>query len=152
MNNKSLSAIGLIIVGLFLVISSFATVTQGQEGSSLFRSKEPAGGSTVKLLSVDVPQSGNLSPDIGYWTTVHFESNLKPEIRKACFSFSGGGKTCVDVQAKDIIYGDRPYFRVLLRVPGGSKRIDCYAEYVRDGRTRRTNTVTYRIIALTPKD
>jgi len=30
----------------------------------------------------------------------------------------------------------------------GSKRIDCYAEYIRDGKTQRTNTVTYYVIVL----
>ena len=148
MNIKSVSAIVLISVAVFLGISSFATVTEGEEGSALFPSKKEPSGSTLRLLSVDVPQSGNLSPDIAYWTTVHFEADLNPEIRRACFSFSGGGQTCVDVQAKDVKYGSHPYFRVSIHVPAGSKRIDCYAEYVRDGRTQRTNTVTYRVIVL----
>jgi hypothetical protein len=152
MNMKSVLANVLIGVAGFLAISSFATVTEGEEGSALFRSKEPSTGSIVTLLGVDVPQSGNLSPDIAYWTTVHFESDLKPEIRKACFSFSGGGKTCVDVQAKDVIYGSHPFFRVSIHVPAGSKRIDCYAEYIRDGKTQRTNTVTYRVIVMKPKE
>jgi hypothetical protein len=152
MNIKSVSAIVLISIAVFLVISSFATVTEGEEGSSLFRSrKEPSSTYEIKLLSVDVPQSGNLSPDIAYWTTIHFESEVLPEIRRACFSFSGGGQTCVDIQAKDVIYGSHPYFRVPIHVPAGSKRIDCYAEYIRDGKTRRSNTVTYRVIVMKPE-
>jgi hypothetical protein len=101
---------------------------------------------------VDVPQSGNLSPDIAYWTTINYEADLKPEIRRACFNFSGGSQTCVDVQAKDVIYGSQSYFRVPIRVPAGSKRIDCYAEYIRDGKTQRTNTVTYRVIVMKPQE
>jgi hypothetical protein len=150
---KSVSAHVLIMVAVFLVISSLATLTEGEEGSSLFRSrKEPSSTYELKLLSVDVPLSGNLSPDIAYWTTIHFEADLKPDIRRACFSFSGGGQTCVDVQAKEVIYGSHPYFRVPIHVPAGSKRIDCYAEYIRDGKTRRTNTVTYRVIVMKPEE
>ncbi len=151
---KSVSAIVLISVAALLVISSCATVTEGPEGRSLsLGRKEPSGVvDTVKLLSVDVPQSGNLSPNIAYWTTIHFDANVKPEIRRACFSFSGGGQTCVDVQAKDVIYGPRSYFRVPILIPAGSRRIDCYAEYIRDGETRRTNTVTYRVILMKPEE
>ncbi len=148
MNIRSLSAIGFISVTVFLVISFCATVTEGQGGSSLFRLKEPSSTYELKLLSVDVPLSGKLSPDTAYWTTIHFEADLKPEIRRACFSFSGGSQTCVDVQAKDVIYGSHPYFRVPIHVPAGSKKIDCYAEYIRDGKTQRTNTVTYRVIVM----
>ena len=153
MNIKSVSARVLISVAVFLFISSGATVTEGAEGFSFFPGKkESPGGGALKLLSVDVPQSGNLSPDIAYWTTINYEADLKPEIRRACFSFSGGGETCVDVQAKDVTYGSHPYFRVPIRVPAGSKRIDCYAEYIRDGKTQRTNTVTYRVIVLKPEE
>jgi hypothetical protein len=153
MKMKSVSANVLISVAVFLVISSGATVTEGSEGSPFFPSREePSSTYTLKLLSVDVPQSGNLSPNIAYWTTIHFEADLKPEIRRACFSFSGGGQTCVDVQAKDVIYGSHPYFRVSIHVPAGSKRIDCYAEYIRDGKTHRTNTVTYRVIVMKPEE
>ena len=69
----------------------------------------------------------------------------KPEIRRACFNFPGDGQSCVDVQEKDVTYG---HFRVPIHVPAGSKRIDCYAEYIRDGKTQRTNTVTYHVIVL----
>ncbi len=152
MTIKSVSVNVLISVAFFIVISSYVTVTQGQEGSALFPYKQPSSGSTLKLLSVDVPQSGDLSPNIAYWTTINYEADLKPEIRRACFSFSGGGQTCVDVQAKDVTYGSHPYFRVAIHVPAVSKRIDCYAEYIRDGKTHRTNTVTYRVIRLKPKE
>ena len=152
MNIKSFSAHVVISVAVFLVISSFATVTEGDEGSALFPSKQPSSGGTLRLLSVDVPQSGNLSPNIAYWTTIHFEADVLPEIRRACFSFSGGGQACVDVQAKDVIYGSHPYFRVPIHVPAGSKRIDCHAEYIREGKTHRTNTVTYRVIVMKPEE
>ena len=153
MNIKSVLAHVLITVAVFLVIPSFATLTEGEEGSSLFRSRRECSGTyEIKLLSVDAPQSGNLSPDIAYWTTIHFEAGLKPEIRRACFSFSGRGQTCADIQAKDVIYRSPPYFRVPIHLSAGSKRIDCYAEYIRDGKTHQTSTVTYRVIVTKPEE
>ena len=139
---KSLIAV-LMGVGVLLVISSYATVSTGWE--------LPLGGGTppigdqLKLLSIDIPQTWNLSADVEYWATIKFETGFKPEIRRACFNFSGGGQSCVDVQEKDVTYG---HFRVPIHVPVGSKRIDCYAEYIRDGKTQRTNTVTYYFIVL----
>jgi len=143
-------------IAVLLVISSCATITEGPEGPSLSlgRGKISTGRGNVssrgelRLLGVDVPQSGNLSPNVEYWATINFEADPKPEIRRACFNFLGDGQSCADVQAKDVTYGSHPYFRVPIHVPVGSKRIDCYAEYIRDGETHRTNTVTYYVIVL----
>jgi len=152
-NIKSVLAIVLISVAVLLVVSSCATVTEGPEGASLsLGRKESERPDALRLLSVDVPQSGNISTNIAYWTTVNFEADHKPEIRTACFHFSGGSQSCVDVQAKDVTYGSRSYFRVPIHVPEGSKRIDCYAEYIRYGKTHRTNTVTYYVIVLKPEE
>ena len=153
MNIKSVLTIVLISAALLLLISSCVTITQGPEGASLaLGKKEPSGGSEFRLVSIDIPQSGSLSADVEYWTTINFEADPKPEIRRACFNFSGDGQSCVDVQAKSVSYGSHPYFRVLIHVPEGSKRIDCYAEYIRDGKTHRTNTVTYQVIVLKKRE
>jgi len=138
-------------MAVFLVISSFATITEGQNFSIPLGKDEPfnplsRGG--LRLLSMDVPQSWDLSANVEYWTTIKFETDRKPEIHRACFDFSGGGQSCVDVQAKDVTYGSHSYFRVPIHVPVGTKRIDCYAEYIQDRETKRTNTVTYHIIVL----
>jgi hypothetical protein len=149
MHIKSVLTFVLVSIIICLVISSCATITEGPEGPSFsLGNKEPSVGSEFKLLSIDIPLTGNLSADVQYWATVNFEADPKPEIHKACFSFSGGGQSCVDVQAKDVTYGSHPYFRVPIHVPEGSRRIDCYAEYIRDGKTHLTNTVTYYVIAL----
>jgi len=139
----------LMNIAVLLVISSWATITEGQE--AIFNSilgKEPPSGGGLKLLSMDIPQSWNLSTNIKYWATINFEADLKPEIHRACFNFSGGSQSCVDVQAKDMTYAWHSYFRVPIHIPVGTKRIDCYAEYIRDGKTQRTNTVTYHVIIL----
>ena len=136
----------LILVSVCFVISSWATITEGQE--PYFKKnfqKEPPSGDKLKLISMDIPQSWNLSTNIEYWATIKFEADLKPEIQRACFNFSGGSQSCVDVHAIDVTYSSHPYFRVAIHVPVGTKRINCYAEYIRDGKTQRTNTITYHV-------
>ena len=139
----------LISTVLLLAISSCATVTEGPEGRSFsFGKKEPYRGTEFRLLSIDIPQSGNLSANVEYWAMINFEADPQPDIRRVCFNFSGASQSCVDVRAKDVTYGLHSYLRVPIHVPVGSKRIDCYAEYFREGRTHRTNAVTYYIIVL----
>jgi hypothetical protein len=149
MDIKSLLTIVLISLAVLLVISSCANILIGPEGPSISMGAQgPARTGELRLLSVEVPQSGNLSANVEYWATINFEADGKPEISRACFNFSGDGQYCVDVQAKDVTYGSHLYFRVPIHVPVGSKRIDCYAEYIRDGKTQRTNTVSYYVIIL----
>ena len=139
----------LMNIAVFLVISSWATITEGQQGyfNRDFQ-KELSSKGELKLTNIDVPQSWNLSEDVEYWATIKFDAGFKPEIHRACFDFSGGSQSCVDVQAKDVTYPSHPHFRVPILVPVGTKRIDCYAEYIRDEKTYRTNTVTYYVIFL----
>jgi len=144
---KSVLSIALISGAVLLAIPSCSTMTIGSEASLSIGTK-PSRGGELKLLNVDVPQTGDLSANVEYWTTIHFETDAKPEIRRACFNFSGGSQSCVEVQEKDVTYGSHPHFRVSIRIPSGSKRIECYAEYIRDGETRRTNTVTYHVVVL----
>ena len=143
MNIKSAFTAVLIGLGVLLVISSYATVSTGWELP--FGGGTPPIGDQLKLLSMDIPLTGNPSADVKYWATIKFDAGFKPEIRRACFNFSGGGQSCDDVQARDVTSG---HFRVPIHVPVGSKRIECYAEYVRDGKTHRTNTITYYVIVL----
>jgi hypothetical protein len=139
----------LMNIAVLLVISSCVTITEGPEGSSIsLGRKEPSNRGELRLLTMDIPQSWNLSANVEYLTTINFEADPKPEISRACFNFPGGGQPCIDVQAKDVAYGSHAYFRVPIHVPMGTKRIDCYAEYIRDGKTHRTNTVTYYVVTL----
>jgi hypothetical protein len=143
MNIRSFLTTVLISVGVLLVISSYATVSTGWEFS--LGGETPSIGDQLKLLSMDIPLTGNPSADVKYWATIKFDAGFKPEIRRACFNFSGDRQSCVDVDAKDVTSG---HFRVPIHVPVGSKRIDCYAEYIRGGKTSRTNTITYYVIVL----
>ncbi len=146
---KSILRAVLVNIAALWVVSSCGGITEVPEGPSFsFGRKEPSISDEVRLLSVDVPQSGNLSANIEYWATINFEGGPQAEILRACFNFSGDGQSCVDIQAKDVTYGSPSYFRVPIRVPAGTKRIDCYAEYNRESKTHRTNTVTYYVVVL----
>ncbi len=146
---KLLPKVVLMNIAVLLIISSWAAITEGQEGYFNYEfKKEPVSGGGLKLLSMDIPQSWDLSMNMEYWATVKFEADRNPNIRRACFRFSGGSQSCVDVQAKDVTYPSGSSFRVPIRIPAGTKRIDCYAEYVRDGKIQRTNIITYHVIAL----
>lgn len=133
----------VLISLVLLLISSYATVSTGWD--LWLRGETPSVQDHLKLLSMEIPQTWNPSADVKYWATIKFETGFLPEIRRACFNFSGGGQSCVDVQAKDVTHG---HFQVPIHVPVGSKRIDCYAEYIRDGKISRTNTITYYVIVL----
>lgn len=148
MGIKPILAILFISGAVLFAISSCATMTIGPDATLSLGTKVPSRGGDLKLVSIDIPQTGQLSADVKYWATIHFEADPKPDIRRACFNFSGGSQSCVDVQAKDVSYGANPYFRVSIHVPVDSKRIDCYAEYVRDGEAHRTNTTTYYVVLL----
>jgi len=139
----------LMNIAVLLVISSWATITEGQEGyfDRTFANEPPNPGK-LRLLSMDIPQSLSLSTNIEYWATINFEAVGNPKIQRACFNYSGGSQSCVDVQEKDVKYGWHPYFRVPIHIPVGAKRIDCYAEYIRNEKTERTDTVTYYVLIL----
>jgi hypothetical protein len=139
----------VLSIAVLLVISCWATIAEGQEPYFNWElRKEPPSAGELKLLSMDIPQTWNLSTNIEYWAIIKFEADRNPEIHRACFKFSGGSQSCVDVQAKDVRYPSHSDFRVPIRVPAGTKRIDCYAEYIRDRKTKPTNTITYHIIIL----
>ncbi|MGA2517918.1 MAG: hypothetical protein ABSG44_15375 [Thermodesulfobacteriota bacterium] len=148
---KLLLKAALMNIALLLVISSWATITEGTEG--YFKGDFQMGGDVqhtpnLKLISMDIPQSWDLSTNMEYWATIKFDADRDQKIQRACFNFSGGSRSCVDVQEKDVSYGLHPHFRVSIRIPAGSKRIECYAEYIQNGETQRTNTITYYLIIL----
>jgi hypothetical protein len=118
----------LMSVAILLAISSCATVP-----------KEPLGPGELRLLSLYVPENGNLKTGIAYRISINFEADGKPEIRRACFTWSGDGPYCVRV--KDVKYGSDAYIELPFYARPDTNRLDCYVEYVRDGKIRRTNTV-----------
>ena len=126
---------GIVLVGA----SSCATVP-----------KEPLASGEVRLLSISIPGAG-LEAYISFAVNIFFEAAGNPEIKKACFYESRREQYCSDVSdGSYFTVGTKRAFQV--RLPGigaGSHRVECYAEYIRDGETRRTNVVFTQIIAHT---
>ena len=130
--------IAVLIAGVVSsVVSSCATVP-----------KEPLASGEVRLLSIGIPGAG-LEAETSFAVNIFFEAVGNPQIKRACFSESGEGPYCFDVSdASYITHGRKRAFQVYL--PGlnvGSHRVECYAEYIRDGETRKTNMVFTQISA-----
>lgn len=119
----------LTSLAILLTISSCATVPQG-----------PLEPGEMRLLSLEVPENGNLKVNIEYQLTIKFEADGHPEVRRVCFTWSGEGPRCTRV--KNVEYGSDASLYVLFRSPLDRHLLECYVEYVRDGRVRRTNTVS----------
>jgi hypothetical protein len=109
--------------------------------------KEPPASREVRLLGMDVLGAG-VEANSSFAVNVFFEAAGNPKIKRACFYEPGEKLSCFDVS--DISYltlGTKTAFQVYL--PGlnlGSHRVECYAEYIRDGETRKTNVVFTQII------
>lgn len=122
----------LISVAILLAISSCTMVGKGE----------------LKLLSMEVPKSERLRTNVQFWVRVNFEADGNPEIRRACFFWSGDGPYCVNV--KDVEYGSFAYFDVPLHARYGSDSLQCYVEYVRDGKIQRSNAVASFVNVVIP--
>jgi len=122
---------------VLLMVSSCATVP-----------KEPLASGEVRLLSMEVLGSG-VEANASFAVNIFFEAAGKPEIKRACFYESEEGPYCIDVSdGSYVTLGTKRAFQVYL--PGvslGSHRVECYAEYIRDGETRKTNVVFTQISA-----
>ena len=125
----------LMSVAILLAISSCATVP-----------KEPLGPGELRLLSLDVPDDGNLKTGLAYRISINFEADGKPEIRRACFTWAGDDPQCVPV--KDVKYGSDAYIELPLSARPNTNKLECYVEYVQDGKIRRTNTVVSSVTGM----
>ncbi len=133
---KSLIAV-LMGVVIMLLVFSCATVPT-----------EPLASGEVKLLSIDALGNG-IQANASFAVNIFFEAAGKPEIKRACFYESGQEPYCFDVSDYSYLtLGTKRAFQVYL--PGvsiGSHRVECYAEYIRNGETRKTNVVFTQIVA-----
>ena len=124
---------GIVLLG----VSSCATM-----------SKAPLAPGEVRLLSMDVVGAG-LEAYSSFAVNVFFQAAEDPKIKRACFYELRWGKYCSDIsEASYFSLGTKRAFQV--RLPGigpGSHRVECYAEYIRDGMTRTTNVIFTQIIA-----
>ena len=130
---KSLIAV-LMGVVIMLLVFSCATVPT-----------EPLTSGELRLLSIDVLGSG-IKANASFAVNIFFEAAGNPEIKRACFYESGEEPSCFDVSY--LTLGTKRAFQVYLPdVSVGSHRVECYAEYIRDGETRKTNMVFIQILA-----
>ena len=134
MKSKLLSVLlsGIVLMGIF----SCATVP-----------KAPLAPGEVRLLSMDA-LGGGIEAYSSFAVNVFFEAVGKPEIKRACFYEPGEKPSCFDVSdASYLTLATKRAFQVYL--PGlkvGSHRVECYAEYIRDGEIRKTNVVFTQIL------
>jgi hypothetical protein len=117
----------LMSSAFLLAISSCATVREGE----------------LRLLSMDIPDNVNLKANVTFWVRINFEADGNPEIRRACFFWSGDGPYCLNVT--DAKYGSIAYFEVPLLARLGPDSLQCYVEYVRDGKIQRSNAIASSI-------
>ena len=102
---------------------------------------EPLTPGELRLLRLDVPGSQNIMNHTEYQVKIDFDADGKPEIKRICFYYSGDGPYCIlkwNISAGTIILWLRADRK-------GQYRLECYAEYIRDGKMQRTNSVAVSV-------
>jgi hypothetical protein len=121
---------GVIVL---LLVSSCATVPT-----------EPLASGELRLLSINVPMKEDIRVNFQFVVNINFEADGKPEIRTACFSFSGDGPYCFKVT--DVNYGSPGAIKVQVRAKNsGSHSLESYVYYIKDGKVQPTNVVSSQI-------
>ena len=131
---KRILALILVSVALLLAISSCTMVRKGE----------------LRLLNMEIYDSARLRTNVQFWVRVNFEADGQPEIRRACFYWTGDGPHCVPVPVKNVLYGSVAYLEVPLSARFGSNSLQCYVEYLRDEKIERSNAVASSINVLIP--
>ena len=117
---------------VLLLVSSCATVPT-----------EPLASGELRLLSIH-PEKGDIRVNFPFVVNINFEAEGKPEIRTACFSFSGDGPYCLKVT--DVNYGSPGTIKVQVKAKSsGSQALESYVYYLRDGKVQPTNVVNCNI-------
>ena len=130
---KSIFMVALMAVAVLLMVPSCATV-----------STKPLAPGEVRLLGINIREIGDISGNLQYPVDINFEADGRPEITRACFSWSGEGPYCFKV--RDVNYGSGT-IEVDFRSPyhTGHYTLESYVLYIRDERTRSTNVVRTQI-------
>jgi hypothetical protein len=127
---KSILISVLMGAAVLLGISSCATVPI-----------EPLGEGELRLLKMEAPESGNLRLGHPYKFNIRFEADGNPEIIRAVCYCSGNGPFYLKVE--HVEYGSRGNFDVYLYAcTRESQRLECSVDYVRYGKSRRSNSVS----------
>jgi hypothetical protein len=124
-----------VLTGGVLMLSVFSCATVPTEPLTL---------GELRLLSIHVPEKGEIRLNFPFVVNINFEANGKPEIRTACFSFSGDGPYCYKVT--DVDYGSPGTIKVQVRAKNsGSQALESYVYYILDGKIQSTNVINYNI-------
>jgi hypothetical protein len=118
---------------VLLLVSSCATVPT-----------DPLASGELRLLSMHVPMKEDIRVNFPFVVNINFEADGKPEIRTACFSFSGDGPYCFKVT--DVNYGSPGTIKVQVRAKNsGSHALESYVLYIKDGKIQPTNIIGCQI-------
>jgi len=130
MRRVSSLLIAVLMGGGILLTSSCATVPTG-----------PLAPGEVKLLRIDVPHEGGIKGNLPFTINIIFEADGKPEIRTACFYWSGDGPKCFKVL--DVNYGSPGTINVEPRAKSsGMYVLETYVLYIRGGKTQPTKIIS----------
>jgi hypothetical protein len=122
--------ISILMGGVILLVSSCATVPIG-----------PLAPGEIRLLRIDVPHEKSIKGNFPFVVNINFEVDGKPEIRTACFYWSGDGPYCFKVM--DVNYGSPKTIKVEPRAKrSGSYVLETYVLYIRDGKTQPTKVIS----------
>ncbi|MGZ3524945.1 MAG: hypothetical protein ACXU9L_09155 [Thermodesulfobacteriota bacterium] len=115
---------GIVLLG----VSSCATVPV------------PLSTGELRLLSVSVPEKEKIKVHFPFVVDINFEADGYPEIKEACFYFSEDGPHCF--KPKNVNYVSPGTISVqIYTTNAGSRLLECYVVYIRDGKVQRTNMV-----------
>jgi hypothetical protein len=121
------------LTGVVITLSIFSCATAPSQ---------PLGPGELRLSDMYVPNQ--VPVGFPYEITIIFRADGKPEISKACCTRSDGGLSCF--KPKNLKYGTPGNFTIQFLLAGpGSYTMECYAEYLRDGKTQRTNVVSSEV-------
>jgi len=125
--------IGMLLSGIVLSIASSCVTVP----------KKPLAAGEIRLLSMEALGAG-VKEGAAFPVNVFFEGEGRAEIKRACFYESEERQYCSDVSY--VTLGTKRAFQVYLpSTKAGSYRVECYAEYVRNGEIRRTNVIATQI-------
>jgi len=129
MRRASTLLITVLMSGVILLISSCATVSTGALAPG-----------EVRLLKIDFPHEMDIQRGIPFAVNIAFEAEGRPEIKTACFYWSGDGPNCFKV--KEVSFGSPGTINVEPRaMSSGSLILETYVLYIRDGKTQPTKTI-----------
>jgi hypothetical protein len=127
---KSILIAVLMGGAILLGISCCATVPKG-----------PLAAGELRLLGIEVLEKESIKANLPFMVSINFEADGKPEIRTACFDFSGDGPYCFKV--KSIEYGSPGRMKVQIRIKNpGPTFLEGYVLYIRNGKAQPTNLVS----------